>query len=55
MNNGGSRAIDIERLRRSVLFYRTTKDAALALGITPQAYLRACKREGITPPGKAKK
>ena len=41
---------DPERIERAARIYSSNKNASAAMGITPGAFSRLCKRYGITPP-----
>lgn len=41
---------DRDRIDRAARMYRSTKDAALALGIAPVSFTRLCRQYGIDTP-----
>ncbi len=43
--------LDPERVKRAARMYSSNKDAALALGIYPASFARACRQLGIEQPG----
>lgn len=47
--------LDKERLDRAAGIYKTNRDAAIAIGITPGAFGRACRRFGIPTPQERQK
>ena len=44
-----------ERIEKAARIYRTTGDAARALGIAPSSFGRLCRRYGIATPGQRRK
>ena len=44
-----------ERIEYAVRIYRTTGDAAAALGIAPSSFGRLCRRYGIQTPNQRRK
>ena len=42
--------IDPERIERAARIYSSNKNASAAMGITPGAFSRLCKRYGIETP-----
>ena len=44
-----------ERIEKAVRIYRTTGDAAAALGIAPSSFGRLCRRYGIQTPNQRRK
>ena len=44
-----------ERIEKAARIYRTTGDAAAALGIAPSSFGRLCRRYGIATPGQRRK
>ncbi len=49
-NNGGTRTISRKRIERAAMCYRSNKDAGLAIGITPQAFGKLCRKFEVETP-----